>query len=54
MNVPTVALSAYATGFETEAEFDKWGSYVAARIDDVCGFEVAVDMAAFSGREVST
>ena len=50
MSAPTLTLTAYNTGFETEAEWDAWTAYVAANVDEACGFGVDVDSFALTGR----
>jgi len=47
---PSVKLTAYNLGgYATEADFDAWAQYVAAHIDEACGFEVDVDQFRFVG-----
>lgn len=40
---PSISLTSYNMGDVTEADFDSWVAFVNERIDERCGFTVAVD-----------
>ncbi len=44
----TLTLTSYTTGFEDEADFDRWTSYVAAHIDEATGLDVTVEQTRFA------
>lgn len=45
--MPSIILTSYDTGFDSESDFDAWTDFVSARIDEKCGFEVDIDLRSF-------
>lgn len=45
--MPSIVLTSYDTGFESESDFDAWTDFVCSHIDEKCGFEVDIDLRSF-------